>query len=588
MQSRSRCLTFGGPALAQQARAAAAKPGPWFGVPLPPPLGQDPAVIVGDRAPRPVVLPSGEAPSPELTGATIKADVDTIVNIAKESRSTREIGSGQLWGRVTGLPSGTKGVTWSADQFRKAGISDVKIQPIAMEPNARFWFPLSWEVRLLADAAFGPGTADVVLESAIPLSPSDIPGGTLTAPLVYVGSANPSILQHIDVKGKIAVQLTIPQGHMVLERGPVGSRADDLVARGAAGVFNLVRLPGNERSRDFSDCGNPCFNIGGRDGHFLEAVMDRAAVAGVADKLRVRLTLKTETRTNLKAENAVAVVPGRSEEVIILNAHVDAWFDGAGDNADGLAVLVALARHFAKPENRPERTLVFVASAGHHSPGMNGPRNFVAANPDLAKRAVMMVNIEHVAQRNFSPARSTASDGYRQALADSGEAPIYAGITNRAPFLDGLVQQGVARYGTNFVSAEIEHVERRDRRLLNAQGRGPFDPHAGAAALPHDRRSRRRHLDARPRTHGALPGVFCQGERQGPARADRSLIRRGASELRSIHGARTELARPLRRRARVRVCSARALRSRRLYLRSAHYSRSAFSGSTRATLRAGR
>jgi hypothetical protein len=447
-------FAFYTPALAEQTRAAAAKPGPWFGVPLPPPLGQDPAVIVGDRAPRPVVLPSGEAPAPELTGATIKADVDAIVGIAKASRNTREIGSGQIWGRVTGLPSGTRGVTWSADQFRKAGIPDVKIQPITMDPNARFWFPLSWEVRLLADPAFGPGTADVVLESAIPLAPSDIPGGTLTAPLVFVGSANPSILEHIDVKGKIAVQLTIPQGHMVLERGPVGSRADDLVARGAAGVFNLVRLPGNERSRDFSDCGNPCFNIGGRDGHFLEVVMDRAAVAGVADKLRVRLTLKTETRTNLKAENAVAVIPGRSEEVIILNAHVDAWFDGAGDNADGLAVLVALARHFAKPENRPERTLVFVASAGHHSPGMNGPRNFVSANPDLAKRAVMMVNIEHVAQRNFSPARSTAPDGYRQALADSGEAPIYAGIANRAPLLDALVQQGVARYGTNFVSAK--------------------------------------------------------------------------------------------------------------------------------------
>jgi hypothetical protein len=446
-------FAFGAPALAQQqTRATVAKAGPWFGVPLPPPLGKDPAVIVGDRAARPVVLPSGEAPTPELTGATIKADVEAIVNIAKESRNSREIGSGQMWGRVTGLPSGTKAVTWSADQFRKAGIADVKVQPIAMEANARFWFPLSWEVRLLADPAFGPGTADVVLDSAIPLSPSDIPGGTLTAPLVYVGSANPSILPHLDVKGKIAVQLSIPQGHMVFERGPVGSRADDLVARGAAGVFNLVRLPGNERSRDFSDCGNPCFNIGGRDGHFLETVIDRAAAAGLADKLRVRLTLKTETRTNLKAENAVAVVPGKSDEVIILNAHVDGWFDGAGDNADGLAVLVSLARHFAKAENRPGRTLVFVASAGHHSPGMNGPRNFVASNPDLAKRTVMMVNIEHVAQRNFSPARSTASDGYRQALADTGEAPIYAGITNRAPFLDGLIQQGVARYGTNFVS----------------------------------------------------------------------------------------------------------------------------------------
>jgi hypothetical protein len=444
-------LLVPGVAAFQEARPGV-KPGPWFGVPLPPPLGKEPAVLVGDRSPRPVTLPPGEPAAPELAGAAIKADVETIVGFSKESRNSREIGSGQMWGRIAGLPSGARTVGWAVEQFRKAGIANAAVQPIVQEPNARFWLPLSWEVRLLADPAFGPGTADVILDSAIPLAPSEIAAGTLTAPLVYVGPANPSILQHVDVKGKIAVQLTVPQGHMLFERGPVGSRANELVARGAAGVINLVRLPGNERSRDFSNCGNPCFNLGGRDGHFLETVMDRAAAAGVADRLRVQITLKTETRTSLKAENGVAVIPGKSAEVIILNAHVDGWFDGAGDNADGLAVLVALARHFAKPENRPDRTLVLVASAGHHSPGINGPRNFVAANPELAKRAVMMINIEHVAQRNFSPARSTASDGYRQALADSGEAPIYAGITNQAPLLDALVEQGGIRYGANFVS----------------------------------------------------------------------------------------------------------------------------------------
>ncbi len=130
---------------------------------------------------------------------------------------------------------------------------------------------------LLGDAAFGPGSSDVVLESALPVGPSNIPGGTLTAPLVYVGAASPAVLQHIDVKGKIAVQLIVPQGHMLFERGAVDSRAEELVKRGAVGVFNLVRLPGNELSRDFSDCGNPCFNIGGRDGWFLESVLDRAA-----------------------------------------------------------------------------------------------------------------------------------------------------------------------------------------------------------------------------------------------------------------------------------------------------------------------
>ena len=322
--------------------------------------------------------------APELVGVAIRADLDAIVAFAKQSRMMKEIGSGQMWGRVTGFPSSTKTVNRAADQFRKAGIADVRIQPIAQEANASFWMPLSWELKLLADPSFGPGSRDVVLESAMPLSPSNLPTGTLTAPLVYVSGGNSSLLQHIDVKGKIAVQLTVPQGHMLFERGVIASRSQDLLKRGAVGVFNLVRLPGNERSRDFSNCGNPCFNLGGRDGLFLESVLDRAAQAGLADTVRVQIALKTETRSGLKAENGIAVIPGRSDEVIVLNAHVDAWFDGAGDNADGLSVLIALAKHFAKPANRPDRTLVFVASAGHHSPGMNGPRNFVTANPDLS------------------------------------------------------------------------------------------------------------------------------------------------------------------------------------------------------------
>src|SRR5687767_3392317 len=220
-------LSIPGAALAQEPRTPV-KPGPWFGVPLPPPLGKEPAVLVGDRSPRPVTLPAGEAAAAELVGAAIKADVETIVGFSKESRNGREIGSGQMWGRIAGLPSGARTVGWAVEQFRKAGIANAASQPIVQEPNARFWLPLSWEVRLLADPAFGAGSADVILDSAIPLSPSDIPGGTLTAPLVYVGSANPSILQHVDVKGKIAVQLTVPQGHMLFERGPVGTRADDL------------------------------------------------------------------------------------------------------------------------------------------------------------------------------------------------------------------------------------------------------------------------------------------------------------------------------------------------------------------------
>jgi hypothetical protein len=434
------------------AQTAAPPKGPWLGLTLPAGPGVAPAVQVGARSARPVALPRGENPAPEFSAAALKADVQSIVRIAQDARVTKEVGSGQMWGRIAGFPSSDKTAAWAADQFRKAGIKDVRIQPIAQDEKSALWLPLSWQVKLLADPAFGPGTSDIVLESALPVGPSDIPGGTLTAPLVYVGAASPAVLNHIDVKGKIAVQLVVPQGHMLFERGAVDARSEALMKRGAVGVFNIVRLPGNELSRDFSDCGNPCVNIGGRDGWFLEALLDRAMQAGMQDKVRVQIDLKTQTFRGLKATNAVAVIPGKSAETIVLNAHVDGWFDGAGDNADGLAVLVALARHYGKPGNTPARTLVFVASAGHHTPGINGPRSFVTANPELAKQAVMLVNIEHVAQRNFSPARTTSADGYRQAIADSGEAPIAVGVTNNSPLLQGLIDDGPARYGVNFIS----------------------------------------------------------------------------------------------------------------------------------------
>jgi hypothetical protein len=426
---------------------------PWLGVPLPSSFGSEPAVIVGERAARPVAVPADEKRSDDFSGERIRKDLERIVEFSKASRTRRELGSGQLWGRVSGFDSGAASVDWAAAQLRASGIADVQLQPIKQEPQASFWLPQSWEVRLLADPALGAPTRDLILESSIPLPPSALPPEGITAPLVYVGTASPAVLAHIDVKGKIAVQLTTPQGHMLFERETVTSRAQDMMKRGAVAVVNLVRLPGNERSRDFANCGGPCFNLGGRDGWFLERVLDRAAQAGVSDKVRAKLTLTSRTYTGLTAQNAVAIVPGKSnDETVLVDAHADAWFDGAGDNADGLAVMLALARHFSKPEHRLQRTLVFIVSAGHHSPGINGPRNFVRANPALAKKAALVLNIEHVAQRNFSPARSVASDGYRQAVADSGEAPIVVGVSNRAPALNAFIRDGAIRYGTNLVS----------------------------------------------------------------------------------------------------------------------------------------
>ena len=330
---------------------------------------------------------------------------------------------------------------------------DVKLQPITQDAKTSFWLPLSWEVKILGDAAFGAGSGDLVLESAMPLSPSEIAGGTLTAPLVYVGNGSPAVVEHVDVHGKIAVQLVVPQAHMVFERDTVVPQAQALFKRGAVAVFNLMRQPGNEPARDFSNCGGPASISGDTTVTFSRTCSENGAAAGVTDKLRATVTLKTESRKGLKAENAVAVIPGAaSDEVIILNAHYDAWFEGAGDNGDGLAVLMALARHFAKPEQRPRRTLALVASAGHHSPGINGPRGFVAANPGACGQS------HHDGQHRARGAAQLLAfpQRRRRRLSRSdrrfGRGADHARHHKRIAISRSLFDQGVQRYGVNFVS----------------------------------------------------------------------------------------------------------------------------------------
>ncbi len=436
------------------AHAAEDANGPWFGLTLPPAFTPHtlPAIL-GDRSPPPARVPAGEEQWTEFSGARIWQDLEKAVSFSHRSRETKELGSDQLWGRVSGFPSAVDTVEWMVEEFRAAGIPATEVQTFSQEGTGGFWMPTSWEVRLIGKSEFGAQSRDIVLETAMPLSPSEIPGGSLQGSLVYVGKGSMAELAQIDVRGKIAVQQITPQAHMVFERDTAVPNAQEMFRRGAIAVINIVDLPGNERAKDFSNCGGPCFNLGGRDGHFLKGVFDRAAVAGTSGLLEAHLQLETKVHTGLSAQNGIGVIPGRdSDEALIINAHIDAWFDGAGDNGDGMAVQLALARHFAKPENRTSRTLIFVASAGHHSPGMNGPSNFARMNPAMADATVATLNIEHVAQRNFSPARSEAADGYREYTTDAAEAPIVAGITNSAPFIEQLFVTGVQTYGPNFVS----------------------------------------------------------------------------------------------------------------------------------------
>jgi hypothetical protein len=402
-------------------------PPAWFGL-VPPVALINPTVTPLAAIPAPVV-PAGEGEGRGvLSGARIHTVVERVVGIAQDMRQQ----GNQMWGRISGFPSEAHTAEWLADEFEAASLQGVKVQ--IYPATGDFWWPKTWEARVLADPAFGNQTIDVKLVSAIPVSRSSITGGTLEAPVIFVGEAGEVSVE--GVSGKIAIQHTRPSTGAYSDRTKVRESSQKLIGAGAVAVITWVEQSGNMHVFDFGQCGGPCFNIGGADGVFLSDAIKAAEAKGAPD-VRMRLSLEAEVKTGLSASNVIGLIPGKSDEIIIVNAHLDSWFDGAGDNADGVGVLVALARYFNS--GNLERSLLFVGSGGHHSSGMNGPGSVVTMNPDLMKKVVLVINLEHLAQFQIQ-----AVPFWQVA---PGEEPKNFGISNSSPFLINLVKQAAQRYG---------------------------------------------------------------------------------------------------------------------------------------------
>ena len=112
---------------------------PWFGVALPPALdAHRPVVDVAAVAPPPALVPAGEEGAAQLAGARIRRDVDAIVGFSRQSRADGD----WVWGRVTGFPAAARTMTWVAEQFTRAGLSQVQVQEY--DATGPMWWATSW------------------------------------------------------------------------------------------------------------------------------------------------------------------------------------------------------------------------------------------------------------------------------------------------------------------------------------------------------------------------------------------------------------------------------------------------------------
>lgn len=107
-----------------------------------------------------------------------------------------------------------------------------------------------------------------------------------------------------------------------------------------------------------------------------------------------------------ETENVVGFLggshPERSKEVIVIGAHYDhlgkdaetgAIYPGADDDASGTSVMLEVAEAFASDEQRPERSLVFIAF-GAEELGLIGSSYYVAHPLRPIAETRWMVNLE--------------------------------------------------------------------------------------------------------------------------------------------------------------------------------------------------
>ena len=321
-----------------------------------------------------------------IDGERMKRLVEQQTDIAQRYRQA----GNQFWGRIIGTSADHETANWMMDQLREADVENLRLDSIPLPTQ---WLPQSWQLTVELD---GKATE---LTSAWPAYGSV---GTSQAgaklELIDVGLGMATDFQGRDVRGKAVVLHSIATSSTVfnsVRRIGALERAEQL---GAAAIFIVLELPGNLQTA-FYDVGTsvPTFSIGSADGAILQRLLSDAAMT---EPVEIDLRLDVDYVDGLSTSSVRGEVLAASPdaEKIIIVAHRDAYFEGAADNASGVATAVELMRYFAQiPQADRKRTVEIIGTPGHHNIARTGFTWLFENRESILDKAVLLINAEHTA-----------------------------------------------------------------------------------------------------------------------------------------------------------------------------------------------
>ena len=321
----------------------------------------------------------------DVSGDRMKDWVRRISAISLQSQAAGNM----YWGRLPGTVYDAMTMDLMIGEFERLGLEIERVP----HTIPRDWSPTFWE------ASYSVGGRSVGLPTAFPAGQTAAtPAEGITAEALWVGvGAEPDFLGR-DVEGKAVIIYStfVPGGrsHSASDRAGIfgaNTRASQL---GAAMIINVMGVPGNAQFNPLgapsADYGVPLITLSQDDGFALRDAL------GAGETVEIRLKLDIEIRENVPTANVFATLPGASEEVIVIAAHTDGYFQASMDNASGMASALEIARHYATlPRADRPRTLLFVLFPDHHH-GETGVRAWERAYE--WDNVAMALTLEHPSQ----------------------------------------------------------------------------------------------------------------------------------------------------------------------------------------------
>jgi hypothetical protein len=365
-------------------------------------------------------LKPGQEAYADVDGYRIKETIKKITAFSLQSLDAGEL----YWGRIPGTKYHQMAMDFMAAEYTRLGLQ-VRRQPVDMTP---LWYPTK------LTASYSAGSRTGTLQTMFPINETKAtPAAGIAADAVWVGVGAAPDFEGRDVRGKAVLIYStfVPGGrsHSASDRAGVFNSDTLATKAGAALIINVMAVPGNaqfnpEGAPEGPDA-VPTLTISQDEGFMLRDML------AAGQHVRVSVRLDIEEREGLKTENVFATLPGMSDEQIVVVTHTDGFFQGAMDNASGMATGIDIARHYAAlPKEQRPRTLVFMALPDHHH-GEAG-RTLAIKTYDWSKVALIL-NAEHTSQ--------TLLYMYNQDLVTSNAISARRWYVSGSPALHQLVRR---------------------------------------------------------------------------------------------------------------------------------------------------